>query len=71
MEEKVPVNDFVRTVASEKYRCNYNRCRSLFTDPLLSLQSPSSARDKKHNLGEFIDRQRKGVGVGEEERKEK
>ena len=40
---------------------------SLFTDPLFSLQSPSSARDKKINRGGFIDRQRKGIGVGEEE----
>ena len=34
---------------------------SLFTDPLFSLQSPSSAR----NRGRFIDRLRKGVGMGE------
>ena len=47
------------------------RSRNLFTDPLFSLQSPSSARDKKYNHGEFIDRRCKGVGVGEEERKEK
>ena len=40
---------------------------SLFTDPLFSLQSPSSARDKKLNRGGFIDRQRKEVVVGEEE----
>ena len=65
------MNDFVRTVPSEKYSYNYNRSRSLFTDPLFFLQSPSSARDKKHNRGEFVDRQRKGVGVGDEERKEK
>ena len=35
---------------------------SLFADPLFSLQSPSKANDK--NRGGFIDRQRKGVGVG-------
>ena len=38
---------------------------SLFTDPLFSIQSPSSARDKKINHGGFIDRRHKGVGVGE------
>jgi len=41
-------------------------CSKIFKDPLFSLQSPSSARDKKSNRGEFIDRQRKVVGVGEE-----
>ena len=33
---------------------------SLFTDPLFSLQSPSSARDKKQIRRGFIDRQCKG-----------
>ena len=39
---------------------------SLFTDPLFSLQSLSNARDKKKikNRGRYIDRQRKGVGLG-------
>ena len=32
---------------------------SLFTDPLFSLQIPSSARDKKQIRGGFIDRQRR------------
>ena len=41
---------------------------SLFTDSLFSLQSPSSARDKKKNRGGFIERQRKGVVVGKEEK---
>ena len=43
------------------------RLYSLFTDPLFSLRSLSSARDKFKNRGGFIDRQRMGVGVGEEE----
>ena len=38
-----------------------------FTDPLFSLLSPSSGRDKKKNRDGFIDRQRKEVMVGEEE----
>ena len=38
---------------------------SLFTDPLFSLQSPSSVGDKNNiNHGGFIDRQRKGVVEG-------
>ena len=37
---------------------------SLFTVPLFSLRSPSSARDKKKNRRRYIDRQRKGVRVG-------
>ena len=37
---------------------------SLFTDPLFSLQSPARVRKKR---GGFIDHQRKGVWVGEEE----
>ena len=45
------------------FKTNY----SLFTDPLFSLESPSSSPDKKQTAGEFFDRQRKGVGVGEEE----
>ena len=40
---------------------------SLFTDPLFSLLSPSSARDKKKDRDGFIDRQRKEVMVGEEQ----
>ena len=41
---------------------DYNTC-SLFTVTLFSLQSSL----KNKNRVEFIDRQRKGVGVGEEE----
>ena len=37
---------------------------SLFTDPLFSLRSPSSAVIKLNRRG-FIERQRKGVVVGE------
>ena len=37
---------------------------SLFTDFLLSLKSPPSARDKDKNRGELSDRKCKGVGVG-------
>ena len=40
---------------------------SLFRDPLFSIQSPLSNRDKKQIPGGFIDLQRKGVRVGEEE----
>lgn len=36
---------------------------SLFRDPLFSIQSPLSNRDKKQIPGGFIDLQRKGVGV--------
>ena len=43
------------------------RLYSLFTDPLFSLRSLSSARDKFKNRGGFSDRQRKRVGMGEEE----
>ena len=47
----------------------HSSTNSLFTDPLFSLQSPSSARDKKQPQGGeggggVIDRQHKGVGVG-------
>ena len=41
---------------------------SLFTDPLFSLQSPAHVRKKR---GGFIDHQRKGVWVGEEENRYK
>ena len=37
---------------------------SLFTDPLYSLQSPSSAGDKIYTAGVFFDRQRKEGGGG-------
>ena len=42
------------------------RQASLFTDPLFSLKSSPSARDKNKNSGELNDRYRRGVGVGEE-----
>ena len=45
----------------------WRKLYSLFTDPLFSLRSLSSARNRFKNRGGFIDRQRKGVGVGEEE----
>ena len=40
---------------------------SLFTDPLFSLKIRQARVIKNKNPGEFIDRQRKGVGMGEEE----
>ena len=45
----------------------WRKLYSLLTDPLFSLRSLSSARDKFKNRVGFSDRQRKGVGVGEEE----
>ena len=40
---------------------------SLFTDPLFSLKIRRARVIKNKNHGGFIDRQRKGVGMGEEE----
>ena len=48
-------------------KCLWRRLYSLFTDALFSLRSLQSARDKFKDRGGFIDRQRKGVGVGKDE----
>ena len=48
-------------------KSHWRRLYSLFTDPLFSLRSLSSARDKFKNRGGFSDRQRKRVEMGEEE----
>ena len=45
----------------------WRKLYSLFKDPLFSVRRLSSARNKFKNSGGFIDRQRTGVGVGEEE----
>ena len=45
----------------------WRKLYSLVKDPLFSVRRLSSARNKFKNSGGFIDRQRKGVGVGEEE----
>ena len=64
---------FCRCWATIAWKCSIFRLvedmnsPSLFTDPLFSLLSPSSARDKKKDCDGFIDRQRKEVMVGEEE----
>ena len=59
-----------RRLALDPLELNLNvNYASLFTNPLFSLLSWSSARDKKQKPRgiKFIDRQRKGVGVGEGE----
>ena len=64
---------FCRCWATIAWKCSIFRLvedmnsPSLFTDPLFSLLSPSSARDKKKDREGFIDRQRKEVMVGEEQ----
>ena len=47
--------------------CLFWLASSVVTDPLFSLQSPSSSGDKIWAAGNLCDRQRKGVVVGEEE----
>ena len=47
--------------SGKKIKCSrHSLWNGLFRDPLISLQSPSSGRDKNKNRGGFVDRQRRG-----------